>query len=259
MEGMIMQGLVQHFRSLSQSSKNELDSLRLPRLRCYAAMKIAEEDLQVDWLSAEEISACLEAAGVCVRPRSVANALSKALGYVSSRKNGAGRVCFKLMTEGKKALGAEVKEGVSVLRFDGTAPWSDRTRLGDLLARLSGTIRICDPYLGPGTLNTVGKLPVDCPVLFLTVNVESKPSFARELKDFRSERPCVEFRRVPHTENLHDRYVLTDQELLLVGHGIKDLGGKESFVVVLDKQLAGDVVAQTQSAFERRWHHASTI
>ena len=58
---------------------------------------------------------------------------------------------------------------------------------------------------------------------------------------------------------MHDRYVLTDDMLILVGHGLKDIGGKESFVIRLDGEVARDLIATLAPSFDAKWASASPI
>ena len=43
-------------------------------------------------------------------------------------------------------------------------------------------------------------------------------------------------------QDLHDRFVLSEAKILLVGHGLKDIGAKESFVIVLPRTFAPDLL-----------------
>ncbi len=52
---------------------------------------------------------------------------------------------------------------------------------------------------------------------------------------------------------LHDRYVLTDSRLLLLGHGLKDFGKKETFVLILNQQFAEDTIKTVKDTFDAHW------
>ncbi len=252
--------VVQAFKRLDEGLRNTFANLCSPMLEAFAVLKIARAQCGVSDLTSPRMSACLKAAGVSRRPVSIARALARAGDRVHRFRGDDGDVLYALMTAGEREIEPCLAVGnVHVLRCDGSRPRKDSMKLGKLLAALRGTVRVCDPYLGSRTLVTLDHLPDKCDVLFLTVNVDRKPALTHELKDFRSEKPKVEFRRVAKTEKLHDRYILTDDELFLVGHGIKDIGVKESFVVILDKRLAGDVMAEARSTFDKRWNQATPI
>jgi hypothetical protein len=129
-----------------------------------------------------------------------------------------------------------------------------------LLQELSGVVCICDPYYGTGSLLRLDKLTAAGSVKFLTQKPDAKERahLPRAIQVFVTERPHFEFRR--HAINdLHDRYIVTDSDLILLGHGLKDIGGKESFVVRLGRELAGDVIDNTRTAFDQKWQNAQAL
>jgi len=70
---------------------------------------------------------------------------------------------------------------------------------------------------------------------------------------FKKEFPNAEFKAYPVPHELHDRYVLFDKEVWFVGHGIKDIGSKESFVVLLQDPFGKDIRKTLFESFEGRW------
>lgn len=79
------------------------------------------------------------------------------------------------------------------------------------------------------------------------------------MKDFKKERPNVELRLAARPHDLHDRYVLSDAKILIIGHGLKDIGTKESFVIVLPQTLAGDLLDDVQESFDEKWAKATPL
>ena len=59
--------------------------------------------------------------------------------------------------------------------------------------------------------------------------------------------------------DIHDRYIISSDSLVILGHSIKDLGGSESFAVKLDKNLIADMYETVKSNFDRRWRISNTI
>jgi hypothetical protein len=43
------------------------------------------------------------------------------------------------------------------------------------------------------------------------------------------------------------------ERILIIGHGLKDIGGKESFVIVLPRTMAGDLLSDMQRSFDQKW------
>ena len=253
--------LLQVFRDLDRDTKERLADISSPQLLSFAALSIAQDKGSADRLSAEHIVACLEAAGIAVEKKSVSRALARSGKKVSTMTGLEGEVLYRLMITGEREIGPHLGGGgLSVIRFEGSKPRTGRMRLGEVLATLKGMIRICDQYYGVRTLDSLDLVPTSCAVRFLTAKTnESARQLAGALKDFRKVRPNVEFRIAADPSQLHDRYVLSPSRLILVGHGLKDIGGKESFLVQIDAQLAKGIIARTINDFDSRWDTGTTI
>lgn len=253
--------LLDTFGSLSQATKDSLAETNSPLLLGLAALDIAATEAGIDRLTAEHIVACLETAGVAIRKTSVSRALARAGGRVSTAKNSDGEALYKLMTKGKKeienVIGGEL---MAVVRIVGGYPRTARLRLGEMLAGLKGAVRICDPYYGVRTLDSLDHIPKACPMQFLTAKTsDSTERVQGAVRDFVKERPNAEFRIASNPSDLHDRYVLATDSLLILGHGLKDIGGKESFMIRLGRDLAPDLLNEVGSAFDARWMAASPL
>jgi len=251
----VAKSLLETFSSLDQGLKRSLAREDAPLLLALATLEIAATEAKVDWLSAEHIVACLEAAGVAVRKTSVSKALARAGGRVSTSKNNAGETQYKIMTKGKleveDLLGGEL---MSVVRIEGGYPRTARVTLGEMLSGLSGSVKICDPYYGARTLDSLDHVPKACSVRFLTGKTnESITKIHRAMRDFIKERPRTEFRLARKPNELHDRYVVTGDTLLILGHGLKDIGGKESFIIRLGRDFVPDLIDELNNAFDARW------
>ena len=97
-------------------------------------------------------------------------------------------------------------------------------------------------------------------VKFLTrlenLREKDKKRFLREVKDFKSEKPNIEFRDYPYP-HIHDRFVISSNNIVLLGHSIKDLGSKESFAVVLNKETNRDFFEALVRIFNEKWKKAN--
>lgn len=253
--------LLETFNSLDSGVKEALADINSPLVLSFAALDIAKTEAGFEHLTAEHITACLEAAGVSLSKTSISRALARAGARVSTTKQIDGESQYRLMTKGKREvdeiLGGEM---MAVVRIEGGQPRTARLRLGEMLSKLKGTVRICDPYYGVRTLDTLDHLPKTCRIKFLSAKTnDSTRKIHGALKDFIKERPTCEFRRTATPQEIHDRYILTADRLFLLGHGLKDIGGKESFVIRLGKELAPDLLQEVRDKFEERWKIASKI
>jgi len=139
----------------------------------------------------------------------------------------------------------------------GRKPYTDRRTIEDILEQVSGKVRICETYLGKGTLDLLRSIPATCSVRVLVGKITRDVS-PQEVNCFRQEHPSFEFRH--HTQReLHDRYLIDDRGLLIFGHGLKDIGKRESFVIFLEKSLIPDLIRDVLRAFDDRWESATPI
>jgi len=167
------------------------------------------------------------------------------------------------MKLGKNHLISQSGKGsVEVFYFEPDKRYTSKRLLSkNILDNLKGELKIVDPYCGERTLDILNNVK-NRVVKFLT-NVENlrekkKKLFLRELRDFKSEHPNIEFRNYPYTD-IHDRYIISFKRLVILGHSIKDLGGKESFAIVLNKDTNKNIVESLIENFDRRWKSSNTI
>jgi len=93
-----------------------------------------------------------------------------------------------------------------------------------------------------------------------TTSGESEPAVKGAMRDLLKEQRSVSIRLAPSVGTVsHDRFVLTDQELVLIGHGLKDLGGRDSFVIRLPIEYVAGIAVETQKEFDRLWSAAVSL
>lgn len=253
--------LLQTFRDLDLRVKNSLANEKSPMNLGLAALAIAHDEAKHDRLSLDELHEALEAADVSVKRSSLAKGLGRAEKQVTRKKGSDGEVLYRLAIPGRPIADKVLGGGdLNLLYIDGTTPRTDRRELADVLGDLKNTVRICDPFYGVRSLDTLELIPKTVQVWFLTAKgSDSQTKWTNALKDFKKERPKVELRVTARPQDLHDRYVLSDEKILIVGHGLKDIGNKESFVIVLPRKLAADLLADVQRSFDQKWSAATPL
>ena len=146
-------------------------------------------------------------------------------------------------------------QGPLTLRVTGKAPWSDRRFVvKEAMKKASGDVRILDKYFGMESLDFLQDFQKHRRIRFLTTHPSKNLGhLQREVTRFKKEFPNAEFKAYPTSHELHDRYLLFDKEVWFVGHGIKDIGSKESFVVLLQDPFGKDIRKTLFESFEGRW------
>ena len=222
-----------------------------------------KEKLGFKKLTAEQIAIVLrDAKEVGVSANSIVRAFARAGKQVYTLHEN-GEVLYQIMMSGKEHLLSIAKGGnVEVFYFEPNKKYSSKKLfIENVIAGLNGEMRIVDPYCGERTLDCLRDIKGNI-VKFLT-RAENLPqkergNFLRELQDFKSENPNIEFRSYPNTD-LHDRYIVSPNSLVLLGHSIKDLGGKESFAIVLNEDTCKNMLEALNENFDRRWRQSSAI
>lgn len=242
------------FRNLSSGVKSALSAEESPLRIGLAALAITAERCQTEYLSLNEIVQALEYAGVTVRPAGLQNAFSRAGSRIAARKID-DVVKYKVMTRGMDEVGDLLGQGnVVVVHVQAGQPRTARKELAGILADLEGTVRVTDPYFGEHTLDALEAIPAASEIRFLTARVTgNEPKLRRLTQDLKTERPSLEIRVHTKPAEIHDRYIHSEKELVIVGHGLKDIGNRESFVIVIDQETAPDLIESVRAAFDVRW------
>ena len=250
--------LLATFEQLDVPTKNILAHIRNDLRLGLAALMLAEDKAGHSPMSAEQIAACLEAAGVAVKRAQIVKAFSRTNDKIS-RKTIDDEIHYKLMTLGRKEVEPYFRAGtIGVFFIEAGQPRTARKTLRELFSELKGDIRLCDPYFGVRSLEVLEMLPATSSVHFLTVHItDSDAVLAGPLGDFKTDRPKTELRIFPPPGNIHDRYLFTDDVLFLLGHGIKDVGKKDSFVVCITKEYAADVLQELRTSFDDKWSRST--
>ena len=252
--------LLDVFELLEESTKQALADIQSPLLLGLAVLLISENQAQRPHLSAEHIVASLEAAGIALKREQITKAFSRA-GNRISRKSVEGETFYRIMTSGRRQIEPYIQTGeITVSYIHEGKPRTARKILSELLNNLSGEIRICDPYYGVRSLDALEMIPATCKIRFLSSQTnENVGKLSNTIADFKKEHPNVEIRLFPNSKSTHDRYVISEEHLLILGHGIKDIGNRESFVINIDKEHAGDLIRELMQSFDEKWKISNPI
>jgi len=250
------------FESLDSEIKDRISAENSPMRQGFAVLEIARVEGDIEYLADDDISFALDAVGTNVEP----SRISKAFGRTSKSKVKKveidGEAYFKLMRPGRLDIEGILEVGnLKVFYIEPKTPWTATKMLRDVLASLQGEIKISDPYYGLNTLYSLELIPSSCQVKFLTASAsgKDKSALAKAVSDFQKENPNIEMRKYSPKKDLHDRYILHNDGILLLGHGIKDIGNSESFIVVLPIDVIRDMHKSISLQFDSRWSNSTPI
>lgn len=223
---------------------------------------VAKDKLQAKKLSAEQIASIIrDVKEISIDAKSINNAFTRAKGKTHIYHENGG-VYFEIMKPGKNHLLSLITVGsVEVFYFEPGKKYSTKRILSKgILEGLQGKLQIVDPYSSERTLDILKDIKNK--IEFLTrvenLNKKERDRFLREVQDFKTEYPLIEFRNYPNTD-IHDRYVISENSLVILGHSLKDLGSKESFAIVLNKESSKNVAEALIENFNRRWKQAARL
>lgn len=236
-----------------------------PSYQILWVLRALKEQFNVEWSSAYDLADILLALNISATEKSVRNALAPLKGKKIHRKESELSVnVYGIMDKGLKHL--EELEGQSIVYvIGGKNPRKDKMFLADAIKSSKSKIKIIDPFFGSKSLIILEKIYSGKSIQLLTTKIQlernqSMRAFKAELSDFKKYHKNFKSRLFPNQpKELHDRYILTKNSLILVGHGIKDLGDKESFILTFDKNMAGNIINDLDSKFDQRWKLSTPI
>lgn len=255
--------LIKKFSEIDDSRFPDFYSYKRPLERGLWILWVVKEELGIKRLTAEQIASIIrDVKEVSVHAKSINNAFTRAKGKIHIYHENE-VVSFEIMKEGKKHLVSQAKEGsINVFYFEPGKRYMSRRFLSkNILGVVRDGLKIVDPYCGERTLDILNGIE-NKTVKFLTrvenLRERERNRFLRVLQDFKSENPNIEFRNYPNTD-IHDRYIISSNFLVILGHSIKDLGGKESFAIVLNRETSKNIIETLIENFNRRWKQSDII
>ena len=227
-----------------------------------SSLALAKDRLGMRKLTAAEIVlVATEVWEFEIRPDSVSSALNRTGDKVHRHHEGA-IVSYEIMKAGREFLASHTQEGrIDVFYCEPGSKYSTKRLLADeILPSLSGDLKIVDAYCGDRTLDMLAQVPgkgIEFLTRLANINAKDRDRFIRGFRDFKSEHPAVEIRDYPGTD-IHDRYIISADKVVLIGHSIKDLGGKETFLIVLDAKNL-DLHHILIQSFANKWSNSKPL
>jgi hypothetical protein len=153
----------------------------------------------------------------------------------------------------------------ATLFLTGNEAWTDSNKnFPGIINMLDGDLCIVDPFYGNGTFFTLSKFGKERKIRFLSAKLGDEEqnnitNFNINLKKFKKEFQNIKLKKYDKIYELHDRYIIADNALVVVGYGIKDFGNKESFVVFLPRKTVAKFLPALKAIFEKRWEKSNDI
>jgi hypothetical protein len=202
-----------------------------------------------DWLTAGEISSSLlKDHGVSLHWKTIETILSGKPKFVARRKKNK-KWQFTIASAGQE----QVSSGNNPILFVNPVKAVQAVlSLHQFLADLKGSVRICDPYLDLLTVQHLEAFAAATAIRPLTYKISDTPTLRLALTALGSQGKQVEVRK-PTSDILHDRYVIDDVSMLILGTSLNSFGKKQCFVI----KAGQDIRTALLNNFNHIWNAAT--
>jgi len=240
------------FSEIRDSALADVHTLSDDRLRVLWVLAAAKDDPELAYMTPAQIADILrDGEGIHVPRQRAASILQRENGAVT-RKRHKGRNLYKIMKQGIEELAPAVLSSVYV---DPEQALTQIRRMEEILATLKGDLKICDPYIENKTIDFLAECRSSSSIKLLTSNVLKESKLRRDLTAYEKEHASkIEIKVLPNGM-LHDRYILHQEGMLLLGTSLNGFAKKQSFLV----SLGPDIRAATEAAFNRAWASATNF
>ncbi len=119
------------------------------------------------------------------------------------------------------------------------------------------TIFICDPYIDTNTIGLIqDTFDKKLQIRLLTQKIDNKKleAIKRHLSMLARDGYNIEIREYKQSE-MHDRYIIDEKNMFLIGTSLNYLGKKDTFIIKVGEDMRQTVL----SVFNRRWKESKNI
>jgi len=238
----------------------------LPLAQALWVLAVVKDNVGIKRIKAKSISYILsELKELDLKEKAIINAFARAKNRVKCYKEKDG-VYYEIMAPGRRELELKQKKRdmtKTIIFITGEKPWTDRNeKFMALISSLTGEVSILDPYYGIDSFHILSKFSKNNVIKFLTSQLgkdEDKIKIEKELARFKKEFKNIEIAIYPKFYELHDRYIISDNYFIIVGHGLKDIGDKECFLIALPTKEVADLIKIVKEKFKERWKKSQKL
>ncbi|MDD5706865.1 MAG: hypothetical protein PHR35_13155 [Kiritimatiellae bacterium] len=169
--------------------------------------------------------------------------------HLVDRKKRGGKWLFGTLRAGENRVTAPPS---AILFVDPSKAVQAVLDLHGMLSQCRGVVRLCDPYFDIATLQHLDACSSASEVRVLTRNIKDRGSLRALHAAFGTQGRIVQV-RVVGANVLHDRYLLDDTVMRILGTSLNGFGKKQCFVIAAGDDLRNAMLA----VFEGHWNGAT--
>ncbi len=203
----------------------------------------------IDHLTAVDISTRLKTEwGLALHWRTVSSLLLRAAELAYRKKSG-GKWRFGILRAGENRVAVPPS---SILFVDPSKAVQAVLDLHGLLSNSRGVVRICDPYFDNVSLQHLDACSSASEIRVLTRNIKDNGALRALHSAFGTQGRTVNI-RVVGANVLHDRYILDDSGMKILGTSLNGFGKKQCFVIAAGSDMKNAML----SVFDGHWSGAT--
>jgi hypothetical protein len=217
-------------------------------LRQVLALLFNSKKAGTDWPTASEISSLLlKDHGLSLHWKTIEKILSDNPSLVARRKKNK-KWEFTITSAGQE----QISSGNNPILFVNPVKAVQAVlNLHQFFGNLKGSVRVCDPYLDLSTVQHLEVFTAATSIRLLTYKISDTPTLRLALTALGSQARQVEVRK-PISDILHDRYVIDDASMLILGTSLNSFGKKQCFVI----KAGQDIRTALLDSFNQIWSTA---
>jgi hypothetical protein len=242
------------FRAAATGNPIDVHSLGKDRERVLWALGVLKTAGINDSHKVSDIVTCLrDVSGIEISRQHVQQILEKEFKKKTvSRKVVAGTGHYKIMRTGEESI----KGAIVAARFVDPVNALDEIRnLESVVSTFKGKLRVCDPYIDNRTLDFLAECKAATAIHLLTVQVQDGAKVRRDLAAFRAQHGASIDIKVLSAGGLHDRYIVHDDGILILGGSLNGFAKKQMFIISLGTDFGNGMA----KVFDVNWVRASAF
>jgi hypothetical protein len=203
-----------------------------------------------NWISSLQISHILrESYGISLHWRTIDKLLETNSRQLVDRRKRKKRWEYYLLSDGREEI---MSQDSQITLIDPANALKATISLHSLLSELNGHVRICDPYLDPSTIEHIEVVPNGVNLKLLTKTIRDSGKLRRLITAARSDFQSFDLREAKSAP-LHDRYIIDDSSMMILGTSLNGFAKKQCFIV----KAGTDIRNATIKAFDDIWSSSS--
>jgi hypothetical protein len=243
--------LAEAFEAADISGFPDVRTLGDERKEALWVLWVGREKAATAVMSAADVSSVLrDVFGIHVSRQRAQSLLAAEKRTVVPRRNGR-ETGYQIMQAGID----EVAGSSMATYIDPDRALSSIRKVEAILSGLTGTVRLCDPYVDGRTLDLLTESKKATSIQLLTANVNDVSVLMRDIKAFHRQHGNHLEVRIAKTPGLHDRYAIDDIAMMMFGTSLNGIGFKQSFIVA----LGPDIRASMIPVFDSTWSQATAL